>query len=47
MNTQHSMRSGAESLVFTGIVFAVGAVAATLVHTTVGLMRFALFLAVG
>ena len=47
MNTQHSMRSGAESLVFTGILFAVGAVAATVIDLTVGLKRFALFLAVG
>ncbi len=47
MKTKHSMRSGAESLAFTGIVFAVGAVAAMLIDLSVGLKRFALFLAVG
>ena len=47
MKTKHSMRSGAESFVFTGIVFAVGAIAAMVIDLTVGLTRFALFLAVG
>ena len=47
MNLNHGMRSGAESRVFTGILLAVGAVAATGIDLTVGLKRFALFLAVG
>ncbi len=47
MKTRHSVRSGADALVLTGTGLAAAAVAATLLHLTVGLTRLALFLAVG
>jgi hypothetical protein len=47
MKTRYSVRSGADALALTGIGFAAAAVAATLLHLSVGVTRFALFLAVG
>jgi hypothetical protein len=47
MKTRNSVRSGADALVLTGIAFAAAAAAAILLHLSVGLTRFALFLAVG
>jgi hypothetical protein len=47
MKTRHSVRSSADALLLTGIGFAAAAVAATLLHLTVGMTRLALFLAVG
>lgn len=47
MKKSHSVRSGADALVLTGIGLGIAAGAATLVQASVGLTRFALFLAVG
>jgi hypothetical protein len=47
METRHSVRSGADALVLAGIGIAVAAATVTVIHLTVGVMRFALFLAVG
>jgi hypothetical protein len=47
MQSRHRIKSGADAFVLAGIGLAIAAAAATLVHVTVGLTRFALFLAVG
>ncbi len=47
MSTRRSVRSGADALVLTVIGLAAAAAAGALLHLTVGLARFALFLAVG
>jgi hypothetical protein len=47
MNSRHSVKSGADALLLTGIGLAVAAGAATLLHVSVGLTRLAMSLAVG
>lgn len=47
MKSKRSEKSSADALVLTGIGLAAAAVAATLLHLSVGLTRLALFLAVG
>ena len=47
MNSRHSVKSGADALVLSGIGLAVAAGAAALLHVSVGLTRLAMSLAVG
>jgi hypothetical protein len=47
MKTSHSVESGADALLLTGIGLGIAAGAATLIQASVGLTRLALFLAVG
>lgn len=47
MRTRRSGGSGADALVVAAVGVATAVAATTLIHATVGLTRFALFLAVG
>jgi hypothetical protein len=47
MKTRRSSGSGADALVLAAVGLSTAVAAATLIHATVGLTRFALFLAVG